>query len=85
MKPRLEAMTWQLIRGTAMLTFTAANAGQGNFCCVRQNLCRSISQDDFHHIRAHNFSILLHKAYAGLAVDEEIISPKVGKEVASLH
>jgi hypothetical protein len=30
------------------------------------------------------FSIL-HETYAGLAVDEEIISPKVGKEVAFLH
>ena len=85
MRPRLEVMPWRLICGTAMLTFTAVNAGQGNFCCVRQDMCRSISQDDFHNVRAHNFSILLHETYAGLAVDGEIISPKVGIEVTFLH
>jgi hypothetical protein len=28
-------------------------------------MCRSLSQDDSHDIRAHNFSILLHETYAG--------------------
>jgi hypothetical protein len=29
-------------------------------------VCRSTSRDDFYHIRAHNYSILLHETYAGL-------------------
>ena len=29
-------------------------------------MCQSISRDDFHHIRAHNYFILLHEIYAEL-------------------
>ena len=39
---------------------------RGNFCCVRVKYVSINKPEDFNHIRAHNYSILLHETYAGL-------------------
>ena len=37
--PRLEVMTWLLIRGTAELTFTTIEAGQGKLLLRKGKIC----------------------------------------------
>jgi len=39
LEPRLEVMTWLLIRGTAELTFTAVEAGQGKLLLRKGKTC----------------------------------------------